>query len=60
MNIAGGVETIWGIDFKSYNALRPFVFIAGRPFTGPNDVIVDDLYARSAPGPQRWEPPSRS
>src|SRR5271166_305929 len=49
-NMTGGVETIWGIDFESYNALRPFVFVAGGPFTGPNDVIVDDLYARSGPG----------
>jgi putative ABC transport system permease protein len=46
-NMAGGVETIWGIDFSSYNALRPFVFLAGGPFQGPNDVIVDDLYARA-------------
>lgn len=42
-------ETIWGIDYSSYNALRPFVFVAGSPFAGPNDVIIDDLYARSAP-----------
>ena len=48
-NMAGGVETIWGIDFPSYDALKPFVFIAGGPFQGPDDVIVDDLYARSAP-----------
>lgn len=48
-NMAGSVETIWGIDFPSYNALRPFVFLAGGPFQGPNDVIVDDLYAHSAP-----------
>jgi putative ABC transport system permease protein len=50
LNISGGVETIWGIEFESYNALRPFVFTAGGPFAGSNDVIVDDLYARSAPG----------
>ena len=49
-NISGSVETIWGIDYASFNALRPFVFVAGGPFTGPKDVIVDDLYARSAPG----------
>ena len=47
-NMAGGVETIWGIDFDSYNALKPFVFLSGGPFKAPNDVIVDDLYARSA------------
>jgi putative ABC transport system permease protein len=49
-NMVGGVETIWGIDFESFNALKPFVFIAGGPFTGPNDVIVDDLYAHSKQG----------
>jgi putative ABC transport system permease protein len=40
------VETIWGIDFQSFNALRPFVFISGGPFQEPNDVIVDDFFAR--------------
>lgn len=46
-NMGNAVQTIWGIDFDSYNALRPFVFDAGRSFQGPDDVIVDDLYARS-------------
>jgi putative ABC transport system permease protein len=41
------VETIWGIDYDSFNALRPFNFLAGGPFTGPNDVIVDDYFAHS-------------
>jgi putative ABC transport system permease protein len=46
MSTAGSVETIWGIDYESYNALRPFKFLAGGPFQGPNDVIIDDLVAR--------------
>jgi putative ABC transport system permease protein len=46
----GSVETIWGIDYPSFNALRPFVFVAGTPFQGPNDVIVDDYFARSDKG----------
>jgi len=46
-NMGHAIQTIWGIDFSSYNALRPFQFLKGRPFTGPNDVIVDDLYAKS-------------
>jgi putative ABC transport system permease protein len=46
-NLGNAVQTIWGIDFTSYNALRPFTFIAGGPFQGPDDVIVDDLHARS-------------
>lgn len=43
----GSVQTIFGIDYTSYNALRPFTFLAGGPFAGPDDAIVDDLYARS-------------
>ena len=41
------LENIYGIDFKTYNALKPFVFIAGQPFQGPDDAIVDDLAASS-------------
>ena len=44
------VETIWGIDYESFNALRPFVFLSGGPFQGPNDVIVDDFFARGGKG----------
>jgi putative ABC transport system permease protein len=40
------VETIFGIDYPSFNALRPFTFVAGGPFQGPYDVIVDDVFAR--------------
>lgn len=47
LSLANALQTIWGIDFDSYNALRPFQFVAGGPFQGPDDVIVDDLYARS-------------
>lgn len=46
-SMGNALQTIWGIDFASYNALRPFQFLEGGPFTGPNDVIVDDLYAKS-------------
>ena len=47
LSVKTSVETIWGIDYASFNALRPFVFLAGGPFQGPNDVIVDDIFARS-------------
>ncbi|HET7102532.1 MAG TPA: ABC transporter permease, partial [Terracidiphilus sp.] len=43
LNTAGSVEVLWGIDYKSFNALRPFVYVSGGPFQGPNDVIVDDV-----------------
>ena len=42
INTAGAVENIYGIDYQSYDALRPFVFKAGTPFQQPYDIIVDD------------------
>jgi putative ABC transport system permease protein len=36
---------IYGIDFPTFDALRPFSFLSGGPFQGPNDVIVDDVFA---------------
>jgi len=50
LNTAGSVESILGIDFPSYNALRPFHFIAGTPFQNPNDVIIDEYAARRDQG----------
>ncbi len=47
LSVKTAVETIWGIDYTSYNALKPFVFLSGTPFQGTNDVIVDDVFARS-------------
>jgi len=43
-------ETLYGIDFASYNALRPFTFVQGGQFQGPYDTIVDDVFARSKKG----------
>lgn len=50
LSVKTAVETIWGIDYASYNALRPFTFVSGQPPQGPNDVIVDDVFARSGKG----------
>jgi putative ABC transport system permease protein len=47
LSVKTSVETIWGIDYASFNALRPFVFLSGGPFQAPNDAIVDDIFARS-------------
>lgn len=44
VSAAGALQTIWGIDYNSFEALRPFVFIKGGPFTGPDDILVDDIY----------------
>jgi putative ABC transport system permease protein len=47
LETSGTIEIIYGIDFPSFNALRPFVFVSGGPFTGPNDAIVDSVEADS-------------
>jgi putative ABC transport system permease protein len=45
---SNAVETIWGIDLPTFNALgNPFRYIEGGPFQGPNDIIVDDFFASS-------------
>jgi putative ABC transport system permease protein len=39
------VEILYGIDYSSFEALKPFVFLTGGPFQGPNDAIIDDVFA---------------
>jgi len=50
LSTSGSVEVLWGIDYASFNALKPFVFVAGQPFQGPDDVIIDDVLARADGG----------
>ncbi len=45
-NTAGAVEILYGIDLPSFNAMGGgFRFIDGGPFTGPDDIIVDNFFA---------------
>jgi putative ABC transport system permease protein len=46
----GDFGVIDGIDYATFDALRPFQFLSGGPFQGPYDVIIDDVYARSGKG----------
>jgi len=39
------LENIYGIDYESFNALRPFVFLSGGPFQSPQDALIDDYIA---------------
>jgi putative ABC transport system permease protein len=44
----GTLEVIAGIDLNSYQKLSgPFRYISGGPFQRPDDVLVDELFARS-------------
>jgi putative ABC transport system permease protein len=49
-SMASSVEVLYGIDYPSYDALKPFTWLAGGPFQGPYDAIVDDVYARTGKG----------
>jgi len=49
-NTAGKIDILYGIDYPSFAAMKPFQFLAGGPFQGPNDVIVDDVFAGSDKG----------
>jgi putative ABC transport system permease protein len=45
---SGALEIIAGIDLPSYESMSgPFRYFQGGPFHGPNDVLVDDLFAQS-------------
>jgi putative ABC transport system permease protein len=45
---AGTLEIIAGIELPSYESLSAgFRYLEGGPFQGPDDVLVDDLFAKS-------------
>lgn len=50
LTAGSSIENIYGIDFASYNELRPFVFLSGGPFQHPYDMIIDELQAASGKG----------
>jgi len=44
----GELDSITGIHLDEFNAMSGgFHYLEGGPFTGPNDLIVDEVYARS-------------
>jgi putative ABC transport system permease protein len=44
----GAPEVLYGIDLKSYESLGgPFRYVHGGPYQGPDDVLVDDIFAQS-------------
>jgi putative ABC transport system permease protein len=46
----GSVEILYGIDYQTFNDLKPFVFLSGGKFQGPNDAIIDSVLANSGKG----------
>jgi putative ABC transport system permease protein len=49
LTTTGNVEVLYGIDYPSFNALKPFVYLAGGPFQSPtvNEVLIDSAIAAS-------------
>jgi putative ABC transport system permease protein len=56
LTTGAALENIYGIDYASFNALRPFDFIQGGPFKGPFDIIVDDYQAKAGKGLKIGDP----
>lgn len=48
ITIGASVQNVFGIDYPSYNALRPFVYVAGRAPQAPYDLLVDDIEAANS------------
>ncbi len=48
VNASKGLNVIYGIDLASFDRVSGgFVYHAGGPFQGPNDILVDDWYAKA-------------
>ena len=47
---SGAIEILYGIDYPSFDALRPFVFLSGGPFKEKYDIIIDDVLAQTKGG----------
>ncbi len=44
----GGLDIIYGIDPKSFDAVSGgFVYLSGHPLEAPDDILVDDWYAKA-------------
>src|SRR5947209_3777819 len=52
LNTQGKIEVLFGIDYPTFDALKPFTFVSGTPFQGPNDVIIDDILSN---GGKSWK-----
>jgi len=45
----GGISTVTGIDLEQFISLSgPFKYLSGGPFTGPDDLIIDEWYANQS------------
>jgi putative ABC transport system permease protein len=45
---AGGLSLVYGIDMETFSRVTGgFVYHDGGPFEGPNDILVDDWYAKA-------------
>jgi putative ABC transport system permease protein len=47
VQVDSNLDTTYGIEFDSFNALLPFTFLSGTSFQGPYDVIIDDYTAKN-------------
>lgn len=47
-NTSGNVEILYGIDIPTFEAMgSPFTYLEGGPFTGADDILIDEYVASS-------------
>ncbi|MFZ0396116.1 MAG: FtsX-like permease family protein [Terracidiphilus sp.] len=46
----GDFGIVDGIDYDTFDALRPFAYLRGSRFQRPDDAVVDDVFAKSDHG----------
>ena len=46
MQSIGAIHRITGLDYETYDRMANFVFVEGGPFQAPDDILVDEFYAR--------------
>jgi putative ABC transport system permease protein len=39
------IAVIYGIQYSTFNAMKPFDYVAGGPFQGPDDALIDSVLA---------------
>lgn len=40
------IHRITGIDYESFDRMAGFIYVEGRPFEAPDEIVIDEFYAR--------------
>lgn len=46
MQSISAIHRITGIDYEAFDRMAHFVYVEGRPFEAPDEIVIDEFYAR--------------